>query len=181
LSLEEISEKVKIADEATKGLAPEIRKAGFELILKSLLEKQNDQREPQSPRAPEEKVKKVKKTKNISTPANIAPIPVDLKAKDTRPSLKELYAQKTPTSQQETLTVFVYYLNHHLGIQDIQFGQIVSCYNEVGARKPEQLVQLVRDTKNHKAWVDIGSVPNTARITIAGENLVEHDLPREKK
>jgi len=51
----------------------------------------------------------------------------------------------------------------------------------VGEKKPLNIVQLFKDIKHLKGWVDVGETAKSVKISIAGENLVEHDLPRAKK
>jgi len=136
-------------------------------------------RTPETART-QERISKEKKPKGPSAISN-APIALDLKGGQTGPQLKEFYQKKLPKTNQEKVTVFVYYINKHLGIFEALPGHIVSCYNEVNEKKPLNIVQLFRDIKHYKGWLDTGEATNSAKITIAGENLVEHDLPRPKK
>ena len=59
-------------------------------------------------------------------------------------------------------------------------GHIVSCYKEVKTRLPLNIVQLFRDVTSFKGWLEPGLETESVKITISGENLIEHDLPRKK-
>jgi hypothetical protein len=112
---------------------------------------------------------------------NVPPLPVELK--NNQPSLREFFNQKRPsaTNNQEITTCFVYYLNKIAKIPEVMPGHVVSCYNEMSIKKPLNLPQLFRDISHLKAWVEPAKTSGSVRITISGENLVEHDLPVIKK
>lgn len=128
--------------------------------------------------APPKKQKaKQKSQKSAHKGVNIAPIPLDLKSGN--PNLRTLFNQKKPSNNQEIVTLFVYYINKTLGNEEASPGHIVSCYNEVSAKKPLNIPQLFRDVTNLRGWLSSNG-NGTVKVTIAGENLIEHDLPREQ-
>jgi hypothetical protein len=176
MNLEDIKSKAKIAQEAVKDVDKDLREIAFEVILKKLLESGVPTRETKVSQTLPEK----KKTKGVA-PVSLAPIPLDLKGGNDVPSLRDFYNEKAPANNQEKVTVFAYYIKKYLKISDVLPGHVISCYNEVNEKKPLQIVQLFRDTKHSKGWLETGDTPNTAKISIAGENLVEHDLPRPKE
>lgn len=117
------------------------------------------------------------KYKQKMSKGNITPIPMDLKTKT--PSLRELYQQKKPFTNQEIVALFVYYINKILTNDNVAPGHILSCYNEIGIKKPLDIPSIFRDIIRYKGWISANG-DGTAHITIAGENLIEQDLPRKE-
>jgi len=116
-------------------------------------------------------------TKHSARPAiTIHPIPVDLKANEKKIGLREFYAQKKPTNHYEKTAVFVYYLTKFNNQQEIRFGEILSCYDEVNEKKPS-IADIIKNSIRYKGWLDQGSEKYTALLTISGENFVKFDLP----
>jgi hypothetical protein len=119
-----------------------------------------------------------KRTSRI--PQTVAPIPLDLKAKDGKPALRDFFKEKNPTNQQENLTVYAYYLKKHLKINDMQVGHVVSCAKEVKRPVPTNIPSVFNNIQHRKGWLNVGSGGESAQIAIPGENYVEYDLPRKK-
>jgi hypothetical protein len=116
-------------------------------------------------------------TKHSARPALVIhPIPVDLKANENKIGLREFYAQKTPANHYEKTAVFVYYLTKFNNQQDVKFGEILSCYDEVNEKKPS-IADIVKNSIRYKGWLDQGSEKYTVLLTISGENFVKFDLP----
>ena len=116
-------------------------------------------------------------TKHSARPALIIhPIPVDLKANENKIGLREFYAQKTPANHYEKTAVFVYYLTKFNSQQEVKFGEILSCYDEVNEKKPS-IADIVKNSIRYKGWLDQGSEKYTVLLTISGENFVKFDLP----
>jgi hypothetical protein len=117
--------------------------------------------------------------KHSSRPAIIIPpIPVHLKANENKIGLRELYAEKKPANHYEKTAVFVYYLTKFNNQQEIKFGEILSCYDEVNEKKPS-IADIVKNSIRYKGWLDQGSEKYTALLTISGENFVKFDLPAQ--
>ena len=108
----------------------------------------------------------------------IHPIPVDLKANDSKIGLREFYAEKKPANHYEKAAVFVYYLTKFNNKQEVRFGEILSCYDEVNEKKPS-IADIVKNSIRYKGWLDQGSEKYTALLTISGENFVKFDLPTQ--
>ena len=108
------------------------------------------------------------------------PIPINLKGGANTISLKDFFKQKSPKSNQEIITLFAYYLDKYCGIPDMEFGHAMSCYNEVGVKKPTNLLSLCNNVRNRGGWLEAGSQPYTFKINISGQNLIDHDLPRKE-
>ena len=92
------------------------------------------------------------------------------------PSFRDFYAQKKPTTQDQAITVAVYYLKRFLELDKATPEHIFTCFKDVGRRTPKDLPQAIRDTAKRKGWVDTSERGNI-KITNHGENTVEHDLP----
>jgi hypothetical protein len=117
--------------------------------------------------------------KHSARPAiTIHPIPVDLKANESKIGLREFYADKKPANHYEKTAVFVYYLTKFNNQQEIKFGEILSCYDEVDEKKPS-IADIVKNSIRYKGWLDQGSEKYTALLTISGENFVKFDLPAQ--
>lgn len=108
----------------------------------------------------------------------IHPIPVDLKASESKVGLREFYAEKKPANHYEKAAVFVYYLTKFNKQQEVKFGEILSCYEEVSEKKPS-IVDIVKNSVRYKGWLEQGSEKYAARLTISGENFVKFDLPSQ--
>ena len=118
-------------------------------------------------------------TKHSARPAiTIHPIPVDLKANESKIGLREFYADKKPANHYEKTAVFVYYLTKFNNQQEVRFGEILSCYDEVNEKKPS-IADIVKNSIRYKGWLDQGSEKYTVLLTISGENFVKFDLPAQ--
>jgi hypothetical protein len=106
----------------------------------------------------------------------IPPMPVDLKANESKVGLREFYAEKKPTNHYEKAAIFVYYLTKFNKQQEVKFGEILSCYEEVNEKKPS-IVDIVKNSIRYKGWLEQGSEKYAVRLTISGENFVKFDLP----
>ncbi len=115
-----------------------------------------------------------------NTPNGNMPSLINLKGNSNKPSLLELYKKKSPQTYQEAVTLFVYYISKYLGIQDVQVGHIISCFDEVGAKKPKQIEPLFQEIKLFSGWLDLGKETHTTRITEDGVNFVEQFLPKSR-
>lgn len=130
----------------------------------------------------EKSLSKKKNHRGVKKGVNILPIPLDFKSNSK--NLKDFFKDKFPNgsqNNQEITTLFIYYLNKILSIQEAVPGHVVSCYNEMGIKKPLNIPQLFRDISSLKGWIESSKTPGSVKITISGENLIQHDLPREVK
>lgn len=92
-------------------------------------------------------------------------------------SLKEYFGQFISKSFFERNLVFIYYLERVLKMENIGINHVYTCYKNVSEKVPGNLYQSLVDTKNAKGWIDTKDITNI-KITIAGENFVEHDFPK---
>jgi hypothetical protein len=117
--------------------------------------------------------------KHAPRPAvTIHPIPVDLKANESKVGLREFYAEKKPSNHYEKAAVFAYYLAKFNKQPEVKFGEFLSCYEEVNEKKPS-IVDIVKNSVRYKGWLEQGSEKYAARLTISGENFVKFDLPAQ--
>jgi len=108
---------------------------------------------------------------------NIPPLPVDLKANDDKPGLREFYKEKKPANHYEKSTLFVYYLTKYNKESEIKYGEILSCYEEINEKKPS-IIDIVKNSIRYKGWLEFGSEKYSTRLTISGENFIKFDLPK---
>lgn len=91
-------------------------------------------------------------------------------------SFRDFYAQKKPNTQEQAVTVAVYYLKRVLELEKVTPEHIYTCFKDVGRRTPKNMPQTIRDNAKNKGWVDTSERGNI-KITNHGENMVDHDLP----
>ena len=115
-----------------------------------------------------------------TTKQSLPPVPVDLKAKENKSGLREFYAEKKPINHYEKTAVFVYYITKVNKQAEIKYGEILSCYEEVGEKKPS-ITDIIKNSIRYKGWLEWGSDKFTTRLTISGENFVKFDLPQQKR
>ena len=90
-------------------------------------------------------------------------------------SLKAEYAKHKYASNQERNALFVYYLQHKRGVEEIGQNHVYTCYKDVGAKIPTALPQSLRDTASTTGYIDVSSM-DAITVTPRGENFVEHDI-----
>ena len=114
-------------------------------------------------------------------PRSFTPIPINLKGGKNAPSLKKFFETKKPIGNQNIITVFAYYLNKYCNIPDMEIGHAISCYNEIGLRKPTNTYAVGNNVRTRKGYLDNGDTPYSFKITIQGANFIEYDLPPKLK
>lgn len=109
---------------------------------------------------------------------------LDLSAKSNSQSIRDFFAEKSPTPEATTSmeknAIFVYYLQMIAKIDTITVDHIYSCYKDVGVKYPSALRQSLKDTAFHKGYIDTSSL-DAIKLATPGENFVEHDLPKAVK
>ncbi|HEX9677576.1 hypothetical protein [Nitrososphaera sp.] len=110
----------------------------------------------------------------------LPPIPVDLKSAKDKPGLREFYAEKKPANHYEKAAVFAYYVTKFNKQQEVKYGEILSCYEEVNEKKPS-VTDIVKNSIRYKGWLEQGSDKFSTRLTISGENFVKFDLPGKEQ
>jgi hypothetical protein len=124
-------------------------------------------------------VKKEKKLTKAGRPESYEMVKdLVLTAEGGKPSLKEFYSEKKPSSNYEHNVVFSYYLLKIGERRPSGINHIYTCYKEVNRRVP--LLSVSLSETSGKGWLDTSNM-NDIKITPRGENYVEHDLPKAKK
>lgn len=120
------------------------------------------------------------KTAKHSSPKvsiNIPPLPVDLKQNSEKIGLREFYKEKKPSNHYEKTTLFVYYITKFNKQNEVKYGEILSCYEEINEKKPS-IIDIVKNSIRYKGWLEGGVEKFSTRLTISGENFVKFDLPK---
>ena len=132
---------------------------------------------PQQVQEPAAAVQAPKAAKAAPRPSpTLPPIPVDLKAGEGKPGLRDFYEEKRPANHYEKTAVFAYYLTKFNRASEVKFGEILSCYEEVDEKKPS-VTDIVKNSVRYKGWLEQGSDKFACKLTISGENFVKFDLP----
>ena len=116
--------------------------------------------------------KKQKTTLSIVKNLNLSP--------KGKKAFKDFIQDKQPKSDQEKCTVSVYHMQSNLELENIDVNHIFTCYKIGNWRVPADLPGTLKVTASQKGWLDTSN-GNNIKTTTLGENLVEHDLPKNKK
>ena len=95
-------------------------------------------------------------------------------------SLKEFLNAKNPRSNVQITTVIVYYLENILNIDEITINHVFTCYKNAGYRIPNNLVQNLTDSCSSR-YGYLTRKNGRFSLSVKGSNLVEFDLPKQKK
>ncbi|MBD2741961.1 hypothetical protein [Coleofasciculus sp. FACHB-1120] len=117
------------------------------------------------------------KPKKSSSKPPIMSIVKDLNLRpEDKLSFRDFYAQKQPSTQEQAITIAVYYLKRVLELDKVTPEHVFTCFKDVERKTPKHMPQSIRDTAKRRGWVDT-SERGSIKITNHGENVVEHDLP----
>jgi hypothetical protein len=94
--------------------------------------------------------------------------------------LREFYKEKSPRNGFERNTVFLYFLEKTKKVGKITVDHIYTCHKHTNIPVPNALKQNLFDTAFRKHWINTTDM-NDLKLTTAGENLVEHELPQKNK
>ncbi|MGB2964008.1 MAG: hypothetical protein WBB69_08480 [Anaerolineales bacterium] len=93
-------------------------------------------------------------------------------------SLNEFAEEKKPNNHKEKGTLIAYYLRNILE-RDPSVNLIFTCYKHLSWRLPSDLLNMLQQAGT-AGYLDTSDRENIV-VTPQGHNLIEHDLPREKK
>ena len=86
-------------------------------------------------------------------------------------SLKDFLGKYNPKSDKERNLLFTHYLKNTLGIHDVTFDHIYSCYDVLGLPVSINLTQTVRNTSSKTGWIEIKN--SKIYETIKGGNQIK--------
>lgn len=95
------------------------------------------------------------------------------------PSLREFYQEKKPRTHMECVTVFAYYKSEYESISEVGEDDLAPMFDDVRAERPSHIKDALNNARHHRGWFQRGSPTGVYRISNAGKNLVEHDLPHQ--
>lgn len=95
-------------------------------------------------------------------------------------TLREFYGEKKPTTNEQSFAVMTYYLEKVLGVSGISPNHIYTGFKDLDLRVPARLRTVISNSASRHAWIDTSDKENI-KLTIHGENFIEHDLPSVKK
>ena len=134
-------------------------------------------RGPTGERAEMREGKPASRKRRSSTPTFVRDL--DLRPKEKQ-SFKDFAATKSPESNHERSAVSVYWLTQIADVSGVTIDHVYTCYKEANWKVPPNLANSLAVTANKKGWLNTEDMQNL-RVTVPGENLVEHDLPRKGK
>lgn len=121
--------------------------------------------------------KKRTKKRKASGPTLVKDL--DLRPK-TGTTWKDFSGAKAPRNYNEKSTVAIYYLIKTAKVAAVTTDHVYTAYKDAGWKVPANLPNHLQSVASTKAWIDTSSMADI-KLTIAGENFVEHDLPKQPK
>lgn len=117
------------------------------------------------------KTKKTKKPLTIDKDLNLKP--------PKKRHFVDFADEKKPGALEQKCALAVYYLSNEVEISNISVSQINTCFRDVKWKLPKEFENMI-----HRAgslgFLDSSDM-NNILIKTGGINLVEHDLPKQKK
>lgn len=92
-------------------------------------------------------------------------------------SLKDFYNEKAPKIDPEKYISIIYYLTSYAGVSEVRVDHIYTAFKQLGLKVPD-IRKGLNNTRGRKAWVEFKR-NGPISLTRIGENIVEHDLPRQ--
>lgn len=93
-------------------------------------------------------------------------------------SLKNFYNQYNVTTSSKVILIIVYYLEKYLQVSNIGINTIYTCYKEIGLPVPD-IHSALGNISRRDQYVDT-SDRNNLKITILGENQIEHKMKKNQ-
>lgn len=123
------------------------------------------------------KPKKTSATSKKSKPTFSIDKSLDFHPKDMQ-SAKDFIKLKDPKSHLEKYVVSVFYIKNIISQSNVSIDLIYTFYKHSGWKLPADPTNMLYQTGS-KGWLDTANSADIM-ITVSGENLIEHELPREK-
>lgn len=98
------------------------------------------------------------------------------------PSVRDFYAEKNPRNDMEAAAVLAFYAREYRNLPEISAKELQPLFNEAGAKLPKDTVQAIRNAaRKSYGYLEYADRTGCYRITNAGVNLVNIELPRKGK
>ncbi len=98
-----------------------------------------------------------------------------------KPSFEEFAEEKKPSSNEDKYVLVVYYLTETLGLSPVTIHQVGTVFRLMKTwKEPTDLAAGLRVTASRKVTLDTSDYEDI-KLTPAGRNLVDHDLPPKHK
>lgn len=95
--------------------------------------------------------------------------------------IRDYYNQKDPRNDMERVAVLANYAREYRNISEVSDSELRPLFNEVGARLPKDLAQAIRNAaRKQTGYLEYTGEKGYYRITNAGSNLVNFELPKSK-
>ncbi|MBB6329829.1 hypothetical protein HNP24_000779 [Chryseobacterium sediminis] len=92
-------------------------------------------------------------------------------------SLKDFFGQFVTKNNFENNIVILSYLKNEMKEENVGVNHIYTCYKNLGIKVPS-IKQSLFDTKHRKGWIDTSNIEDL-KITVAGENFMDHEIVRK--
>ena len=96
-----------------------------------------------------------------------------------KPSAQDFVAEKQPTTKKQQCVVAVYYLLEILEIDKVNIDHVYTFFKSCHWELPANLSNMMHQAGS-AGWLDTAD-SEEIKLTPMGENLVEHELPKEQK
>jgi hypothetical protein len=91
-------------------------------------------------------------------------------------SLRDFVTEKGPNDNQKRFAVIIYYLQKKISTKNIDENHIYTAFKDIGVKVPLNIEGALSVAAKRKGWIDTSNL-NDVKMTVGGENFVEHDLP----
>ncbi len=99
----------------------------------------------------------------------------------SKPSFADFIEGKKPSSNEDRYAVVVYYLSEILGVSAVTIHQVGTIFRLTKSwKEPTNLASGLRVASSRKGTIDTRNYEDI-KITPAGRNFVDHDLPSKPK
>jgi hypothetical protein len=94
------------------------------------------------------------------------------------PTLRDFFAEKSPSNDMEDILVVVYYMQNQMTLAKIGPSHVLTALKEVGRGIPRDLKQTIRNMKERKVWINFSDIEDVS-IATAGDNYVVHEIGKK--
>jgi hypothetical protein len=155
--------------------------ADLRVVLPPADDASEDEEGTDSPRPPAEPAVAPRQRRSRKSAGKSWPIPDINFRPDDKKSLRDFAAERLPekANQRQRNLIAVYYLEKLIEVGPIGVGHVLAAYHEMGWRLPPNPENSLAMTKFKTHWLETSNL-REIRTTIAGQNVVMHDMPAKK-